>query len=77
MNLCDFWIEELKWFDQRLVENNRQVWRQSERACLETLELILQPVTRLQEVSSFCFDALAELIDLSDVDQAGIKVRFQ
>jgi len=48
LNFCDFWIEELKRLDQSLVENNWKVGWQAERACLETFELILQPVARLQ-----------------------------
>jgi hypothetical protein len=32
---------------------------------------------RLKQVGAFCLDVLAELIDLSDVDEAGVEVGLQ
>ena len=39
--------------------------------------MILQPVASLQQVGSFGLDALSELVNLSDIDQPGIQMRFQ
>ena len=70
-------VDELKLLDQRVVQSDRRVRRQSERPGLEGIQRGQQAVLLLQERRSLRLDVLSKLINLRQVDNACIEIIFQ
>ena len=77
MELLELGADELERLDERLVEGHRRVGRQTEDVDLIVLDLVGERRLRLEEPRPAGFDALAELVDLVEADEARFEVGIE
>ena len=77
MELLELGADELERLDERLVEGHRRVRGKAEDVDLEGLDLVGERRFRLEEPRPAGLDALAELVDLVEADEARFEVGIE